>query len=105
MTLAHVLTAFVYLLAVARVTGFLTTDRLLENVRYTLIRRWCGSDPEVDCKSGWPYLLTCPWCMSIWVAPPAAIIWFYWPTSPWFLIPAMWLAFSQLTGMMSGIGR
>jgi hypothetical protein len=98
-------TAIIYTLAVARVTGFLTSDKLIEKQRTALIRRWCGSDPEEDCKSVWPYLLVCQWCMSIWVAPLAAVLWYYCPTSPLTLIPAMWLAFSQVTGMISSVGR
>lgn len=98
-------TAVVYTLAVARVTQFLTKDKLIEQQRRTLIRRGCGNDPEIDCAKTWPWLLVCDWCMSIWVAAPAAVIWFYWPTAPWSLIPAIWLAYSHVTGMISGIGR
>lgn len=50
------------------------------------------------------YLLTCPWCVSVWLALPAVIVWWNWPTEPWSLGPAILLAFSMITGKLSQIG-
>jgi hypothetical protein len=48
------------------------------------------------------YLLGCPWCASIYVAAVAAPIIFWWGLSPWFLVPALALAFSYITGFLAG---
>ena len=50
------------------------------------------------------YLLTCQWCVSVWLALPAVIVWWNWPTEPWSLGPAILLAFSMITGKLSQIG-
>lgn len=50
------------------------------------------------------YLLTCQWCASIWLALPAVVVWWNWPTQPWSLGPAILLAFSMITGKLSQIG-
>jgi len=95
----------VYALACARVTGLITADRITEQLRARLIRRWCRDAPEDDCTDWRAYLLMCQWCMSIWVAAPFAAAWWWGGASPWFLVPAALLAFSQITGMLSSSGR
>jgi hypothetical protein len=50
------------------------------------------------------YLLTCQWCISVWIALPAVIVWWNWPAEPWSLGPALLLAFSMITGKLSQIG-
>lgn len=50
------------------------------------------------------YLLTCQWCVSIWLGLPAVIVWWNWPTEPWALGPAILLAFSMITGKLAQIG-
>ena len=50
------------------------------------------------------YLLTCQWCVSIWLALPAVVVWWNWPTEPWSLGPVILLAFSMITGKLSQIG-
>jgi hypothetical protein len=47
------------------------------------------------------YLLTCPWCASIYVAAIAAPLAYWWGTEPWLLVPALALAFSYATGWLS----
>jgi hypothetical protein len=100
-----ILVAALYALALARLCGLITTDKITEKLRGRLIRRICGNDPEVECDSLRVYLLTCPWCLSIWLAPPFAAAWYWAPESPWTVIPAGILAFSQVTGMISNVGR
>jgi hypothetical protein len=48
------------------------------------------------------YLLTCPWCASIYVAAAAAPLAYFWGPSPWLLVPALALAFSYVTGFLAG---
>ena len=58
-------------LATARITRLITTDKISEPARRAAINL-------LGAKSMLVYLLHCPWCMSIWVAPAlAAAIW--WP--------------------------
>ena len=124
------ITLLVFALAVARVTRFITADRLTEAPRHRLVlalwaraiddevaakrfpnapnhrRRWIaeerlGANAEPPLL---PYLITCPWCVSIYVAAPAALIWWAWGETPYAFIPALWLAFSQFTGLLAKIG-
>lgn len=46
------------------------------------------------------YLLTCPWCASIYVAAAAAPVAYWWGAEPWFFVPALGLAFSYVTGKL-----
>lgn len=50
------------------------------------------------------YLLTCQWCVSVWLAFAAAPLWFWQGDSPWLLVPAAALAFSFITGKLSQFG-
>lgn len=47
------------------------------------------------------YLLTCRWCASVYVAAVAAPIAYWWGAEPWFLVPALALAFSHVTGLLA----
>lgn len=50
-------------------------------------------------------LITCQWCASVWIAAAAApLVWWY-GHNLWILVPATALAASQLTGMLSDLGR
>ena len=124
----------VYALAVARLTRLLTLDRLTEAPRERLIvavwtRAWMPwarvEHPEEDehmqrnraCHMGsaaraddadpplLAYLLTCPWCVSIYVGAVAAPLAWFWGSSPWLAIPALALAFSQVTGVLAAKGE
>lgn len=48
------------------------------------------------------YLLTCPWCASVYVAAVAAPLAYFWGSSPWLFVPALALAFSYITGWLAG---
>lgn len=99
----------VYALAVARFTRLVTADKLTEAARERLLdrlwRRYAPMVPASDRDRAVPplpvYLLTCPWCVSVYVAAPAAVIAYFWPLAPWFLLPALLLAFSYVTGLLA----
>jgi hypothetical protein len=55
-----------------------------------------GAEPPLSV-----YLLSCPWCASIYVAAVAAPLAWFWGSSPWLLVPAIALAFSYVTGWLS----
>lgn len=92
----------VYGLAVARLTGLITRDEITRPVRDGLLAR-------LDEGRGWhrslATLATCPWCVSIYAGAVAAPVAWWWGESPVFLIPALVLAFSQVSGMLSDVGR
>lgn len=106
------ITVVVFALAVARVTRFITVDKLSENVRGRLVdaawRRWRPAVPSNGRQ--WAdepkpaYLLTCPWCASIYVAAVAAPLAWFLGDTPWLFIPALACAFSQVTGLLAKIG-
>ena len=108
------LTFLIYALAVARVTYLITDDRILCKPR-DAVKTWAisrvarklapGQDIEEaadDCEVPYLYyLVTCPWCVSVWVSLPAAVLWWNVPTEWWTLGPAALLAFSYLTGWLA----
>lgn len=91
------LTFAVFALAVARATTFVTDDKLAERARIRFISH---------VKEGGllEYMITCPWCVSIWIGAPAAFIWWNWPDRWWSLGIAAWWAFSQITGKLAQWG-
>ncbi len=92
----------IYALAVARVVRLITTDKVTEPIRNKFIR---AMDLRRGEDNAWSYFVLCPWCVSFWVALPAAVgIWF-WGESPWMLIPALALAFSYITGYLAQFGE
>lgn len=90
------LTLAVYALAVARVTRLIAEDKILDPPRNAILRALPDDHPLA-------YGLLCKWCLSVWVAVPAAVVVHRWPTRPWSLIPATALAFSHLTGLLTRV--
>ncbi len=100
-------TLVIYALATARVTGLITADEVTAPLRQKLVARL---DPDPDARArGWRkqavYLLTCAWCVSIYVGASAAIVWYTVGSNPILVVLAAALAFSQITGMVSDVGR
>jgi hypothetical protein len=94
----NALALVVMTLAVARLTGLVTEDRLTEGLRKRILDRF-----DEDSRLG--YLITCPWCVSIYLAAVAApLVWWH-SGNPVLMIPAIALAFSQVVGMAASIGR
>lgn len=92
----------VYVLACARLTGLIVKDEVFGTPRRAAITALVKRRGDSSLLA---YMLTCQWCMSIWVAVPVTAAWWLAPDNPWLLIPAAFLAMSQLTGMMSKLGR
>jgi hypothetical protein len=117
------LIVLVYALAVARVTRLINSDRLTERPRLALeARLWRRNEEREAARWGITvaeitadralrdpplsvYLLTCPWCVSIYVAAVAAPVAYFWGQLPWLFVPALALAFSHVTGLMAKIGE
>jgi len=90
-----------YALAVTRATGLVTLDEITRPARDWFLARLPANRLGVALE----YLTTCEWCASIWVGAAAAALMWRWGSQPWLLIPALALAFSQVAGMLSAIGR
>jgi hypothetical protein len=93
----------VYALAVARVTGLVTVDTVTEPIRDWIVVRL--DDAEGSLGARLAYLITCPWCASVWIGAVAAPIVYNWGSSPWLLVPALALALSFVAGATSNLGR
>jgi hypothetical protein len=92
----------VYGLAVARLTGLIVVDDITEPARTAVVRRIGDATPRARFLRE---LLSCQWCVSIWIAAAVAPFAYWLAGTPGVLIPAAALAFSQITGMISSVGR
>lgn len=93
------MTITIFLLALgatARITRLLTQDYILSGFRAYFIRR---SGP--DSMTG--YGVTCPWCVSWWIAAAVFPVAWYFGEHPGFIIPAAALTASYLVGIAAGI--
>lgn len=81
-----------YVLAVMRVTRLINADAILDTPRIWLLRRF---GPE----STLAYFLSCPWCVSIWVAGLTAPFVLHQLGLDLWLWPILGLAASHLTGL------
>ena len=61
-------------LAVYRVTRLIVTDSILDPLREKVLKKF---NPQ---RSSIGYLLTCTWCMSLWVSLPTALFYAYHPS-------------------------
>lgn len=91
----------VYALAVARLTGLIAADEISRPVRDWLVEHL----PRWRAAVAVEYLLTCVWCVSMWVAAGVVAAAWHWGTRAWILGPALVLAASQIAGMTSTTGR
>lgn len=76
-------------LAVARLTHLVTTDYILDRPR-----AWIGAHAPTSIA----YLITCPWCLSIWLGGGVAVATYEWHTHWYVQIPLLGLAASYVTG-------
>lgn len=92
----------IYTLAAARLTGLITDDDITSTARMAVLNRL----PANKFGAALAELITCQWCVSMWVSVLlAAPIAYWWGERPWLLVPALGLAMSQVTGMLSRLGR
>jgi hypothetical protein len=88
------LTLTLVALATYRLTRLVTADKITEPVR-----EWVNS------RSEWAgYLVTCDWCLSIWIGPLVAIPAVLWPSTMVTVVVAA-LSASAVTGLLSLVER
>lgn len=89
-------------LATARITGLVVSDDITAHVRNRVAYR-NGNLAQLRPVVG--KLVTCQWCASIWVSFLIVVLpWFVFGWT-WLWLPFVGLAFSQVTGMLSDLGR
>jgi hypothetical protein len=80
-------------LATYRLTRLVTADRIMD-----WLRAW------VESRSGWlGYLVTCDWCLSIWLAPPLVTLMVLHGDNRVVFVGLVALAVSAVTGLLSMI--
>jgi hypothetical protein len=80
--------------ATLRLTRLVTDDFITRYLRAAVIR-WRGPDSDLA------YLVTCPFCLSMYLGGGTATLAYFYGTHPGFIIPAAALSISWLIGIAS----
>lgn len=88
----------VYMLAFARIIVFLTSDFLINDQRDAFITAL-----KERGHNRLAYLFLCPWCLSIWLAIPAAPIIYAYGHSWWLFVLALIPALSAAAGALARV--
>lgn len=83
-------------LVVARATRFLNSDYLAADFRDWVRRRF--GDGKLY------YLITCPWCASIWIAGPVSggiSFWYFDGLTAWAAFVGLWAGYSYVYGRLA----
>lgn len=87
--------------AVWRLSRLVATDFLTQPLRDRVIG-W-DEKKQIERHPKLGYLVSCSWCISIWIAPPMMAVALYWPTNRIVLLGFTSLAASGLAGMMATV--
>lgn len=98
MVTMQTLALFLTLLAVARVTRLVNSDRITEAPRNAVLRRL---DPEGLAA----YLVVCPWCVSVYVGAAGGAAWWAWGDTLIYTATVLALAASHVAGLLAGLER
>ena|SRR5262252_677467 len=79
-------------LAVFRLSRIIAHDRIMDKPRHYMNRKYTGSIVN---------LLTCMWCLSFWFACMAVVLMLFESTRPIWLLTAIMLSLSAVSGMLS----
>jgi hypothetical protein len=93
----------IFALAFMRVIGLITADTITEPIRDRVLE-WLDDAPG-SIGQWLSYLITCPWCASVWVGAVAGPLIYFHGDNAWMIVPALALALSQLAGMTNNLGR
>jgi hypothetical protein len=88
----------IYLLAFARLVVLLTADTITAIPRDAFVTALKERGHNMLA-----YMFLCPWCLSIWLAIPAAPIIYAYGDSPWLFMPALGLALSAVAGSLARV--
>lgn len=88
----------VYLFAFARLIVLITLDTI------TARPRDAAATALKDRKHHMlAYMLLCPWCLSVWLAIPAAPIIYAYGHHWWLFVPALWMCLSAAAGALARV--
>lgn len=88
----------VYLAAFARIVVLLTMDTITAVPRDAFVTALKERGHNMLA-----YMFLCPWCLSIWLAIPAAPVLYAYGDSPWLFVPALGLALSAAAGALARV--
>lgn len=88
----------VYLLAFARLIILLTRDVITEPPRDAFVTAL-----KERGHNRLAYLFLCPWCLSVWLAIPAAPIIYAYGHNWWLFVPALAMALSAAAGALARV--
>lgn len=86
------------ILAVARVTRLINSDRITQAPRNAVLRRL---NPEGLAA----YLVVCPWCVSVYTGATGGAAWWAWGETRVFTAAVLALAASHVAGLLAGLER
>jgi uncharacterized membrane protein len=84
--------------SVARITRMITTDRIFERARDWLLDR-------INPHGMITYMLSCPWCISIYVGSVGAVVMYRYGGEPCVTVPAIALTASYITGWLESLTK
>lgn len=90
------ITLVLTVLATARLTRLVVADRVTQRPRMTAVNWAIRRDRE-----GLEYLLTCPWCVSVYTGAGMGAAWWAWGDARWFTAAAAALTASHVTGLLA----
>jgi hypothetical protein len=91
------------ILAVARVTRFITTDALFDGPRRWVISRLMPTGGESAWRNKIAYLIVCDWCSSVYVGVGAAGAYWTWGETMPYMMTCLALAASYATGLLASL--
>ena len=94
MTTIDPLVVLLSILFVWRVTRLIVADQIIKPVRDRIVLR-LGPD------QWFAYLITCPWCASVWVGAATSVAAYWWADARWWFIMVLAGAASLVTGVGS----
>jgi Protein of unknown function (DUF1360) len=87
--------------SVFRLTWLINNDTIATPIRRWAIKR--DGDIEIGEVGRWSYFVTCPWCVSIWLAPPVALVTVLWGDNRAVLVGLLALSASARTGIVASL--
>jgi hypothetical protein len=98
MGIMDAITLLLAVVATARITRLITTDRITQAPRSWAVRRL----PEHHLLA---YLIVCDWCASVYVGAGVGAAWWGWGDEKWFTAACLALAGSYAAGWLASWDR
>ena len=91
------------ILAVARVTRFITTDALFDTPRRWAVQKLIDPGRARAARDKIAYLIVCDWCSSVYVGAGAAGAYWTWGETMPYMVICLALAASYATGLLASL--